>query len=61
VLISKVPAPRRPWVLAELLAGNALSWCATCRLVRAADLVCSACGSLTEAITLRADEARRPN
>lgn len=61
MLISGVPAPRRPWVLAELLVGNALSWCPSCRLVRPADLACSRCGSATEAIALRADEARRPS
>jgi hypothetical protein len=47
-------------VLAELLIGNALGWCATRRLVRPADLACSRCGSVTEGITLRADQARRP-
>jgi hypothetical protein len=48
MLISKVPAPRRHWVLAELLNGNAPNWCPSCRLVRPADLACSRCGSLTE-------------
>jgi hypothetical protein len=52
MVISRVPAPRRRWVLAELLAGNPLSWCPSCRLVRPADLVCSRCGNATELITL---------
>jgi hypothetical protein len=61
MLISNVPAPHRRWVFAEVLNGNALSWCPTCRLVRPADLTCSRCGSPTEAITVRAERTRRPS
>ncbi len=50
MVISKVPRARRLWVVGELLAGNALAWCASCGLVRPADLVCSRCGSPAELI-----------